>query len=196
MASTLVLTLPTAPNHPPTHPSSILAPTASLPGVNRGPHALTLTPHRHEDDLISFARLRNITILCYAPLAVGAKFGLLSNPAVVAVAAAHGVSPAQAVLKYDLQLTGGVVLPRSTNASHMQVYLRPKYVRSEIPSPLTYDKPTCRSEIPTPLSHDKPNRLENLAVASMTWSLSTAEMASLSSLPQKKIYATSCYPFC
>lgn len=114
-------------------------------------------PLWHEDDLISFARARNITILCYAPLAVGAKHGLLSNAAVLAVAAAHGVSAAQAVLKWDLQLTGGVVLPRSTNATHMA---------------------------------------ENLAVEGMNFTLSDAEMASLGSLPQQKLYATSCFPFC
>ena len=56
-----------------------------------------------------------------------------------------------------LQRHGGVVLPRSTNATHM---------------------------------------VENLAVVGMTWSLSPAEMASLSALPQTKLYQTSCYPWC
>jgi len=44
---TLVLTLPAAPNDPPTHPSSYPgAPTASLPGINRVLTGPTLTPHR------------------------------------------------------------------------------------------------------------------------------------------------------
>ena len=85
------------------------------------------------------------------------RFLLACAAALLAVAAAHSVSPAQAVLKWDLQLTGGVVLPRSTNATHMA---------------------------------------ENLAVEGMTWTLSDAEMASLGSLPQQKLYATSCYPWC
>lgn len=76
-------------------------------------------PFWHEDALIDFAVSKGIFILSYAPLAKGAAFGLLENAAVVAVAAAHGVTPAQAVLKWGLQRTGGAVLPRSTNSSHM-----------------------------------------------------------------------------
>jgi 2,5-diketo-D-gluconate reductase A len=76
-------------------------------------------PYWHEDSLIDFAVSKGITILSYAPLAKGAAFGLLEDAAVVAVAAAHGVTPAQAVLKWGLQRTGGAVLPRSTNSSHM-----------------------------------------------------------------------------
>jgi len=33
-------------------------------------------------------------------------------------------------------------------------------------------------------------------VLDMTWSLTAAEMASLGSLPQSKLYATSCFPWC
>ena len=114
-------------------------------------------PFWHEDELIDFAVSKGIFVLNYAPLAKGAANGLLSNPAVVAVAAAHGVTPAQAALKWGLQRTKGAVLPRSTNSTHMA---------------------------------------ENLAVLDMAWTLTDAEMASLASLPQKKLYATSCYPWC
>ena len=77
-------------------------------------------PYWHEDALIDFAIAQGIYILNYAPLAVGAKHGLLRDPAVLAVAAAHAVTPAQAVLRWGLQRTRGSVLPRSTNATHMR----------------------------------------------------------------------------
>ena len=51
---------------------------------------------------------------------MGAKYGLLSDPAVLAGAAAHpGALPAQVVLQWGLQRTNGTVLPRSTSAQHM-----------------------------------------------------------------------------
>jgi aryl-alcohol dehydrogenase-like predicted oxidoreductase len=38
----------------------------------------------------------------------------------MAGAAAHGVTPAQAALRWGLQRTRGVVIPRSANATHMR----------------------------------------------------------------------------
>jgi diketogulonate reductase-like aldo/keto reductase len=76
-------------------------------------------PYWHEDDLIDFCIAHNITVINYAPLAVSPAHGLLADPAVVAVAAAHGVTPAQAALRWGLQRTRGVVIPRSANATHM-----------------------------------------------------------------------------
>ena len=75
-------------------------------------------PYFHEDALIAFCKANNITVINYAPLAT-ARPALLAEPAVVAAAAAHGVTPAQVVLRWGLQFTGGVVIPRSANAAHM-----------------------------------------------------------------------------
>ena len=77
-------------------------------------------PFWHEDELIDFCLLHNITVINYAPLAVAPTHGLLTHPAVVAVASAHGVTPAQAALRWGLQKTAGVVIPRSSNSSHMR----------------------------------------------------------------------------
>ncbi len=43
----------------------------------------------------------------------------LGNPVLAGIAAAHGISPAQALLLWGLQRTQGVVIPRSANSSHM-----------------------------------------------------------------------------
>jgi len=113
-------------------------------------------PYWHEDAVLDFAISKNITIVNYAPLAVGSK-QLLSDPAVLAVAAAHGVSPATACLLWGAQRTGGILIPRSSNPAH---------------------------------------QAENLAALSLGVTLSPAEMASLSSLPQKKIFNVYCDPWC
>ena len=76
-------------------------------------------PYWHEDDLINFCIANNITVINYAPLALGTQYGLLSDPAVVAVAQNHQVTPAQAVLRWGLQKTQGIVIPRSANVTHM-----------------------------------------------------------------------------
>ena len=75
-------------------------------------------PYWHEDALLAFAASKNITIINYAPLATGSA-ALFAEPAVVSAAAAHGVTPAQVLLRWGLQKTGGVVIPRSSNAAHM-----------------------------------------------------------------------------
>ena len=76
-------------------------------------------PYWHEDALLDFCIRNNITLINYAPLAVSPSHGLLADPALVAVAAAHGVTPAQAALRWGLQRTRGVVIPRSANVTHM-----------------------------------------------------------------------------
>jgi len=84
------------------------------------PEALEIEIHPYflNTDLVNFALQRNITLLAYAPLAIGNKYGLLSEPVVLAAAAAHSCSPAQVILKWHWQYHGGIVLPRSTNSSH------------------------------------------------------------------------------
>lgn len=76
-------------------------------------------PYWHEDELIDFCIANNITVINYAPLALGTQYGLLTDPAVVAVAQNHQVTPAQAALRWGLQRTQGIVIPRSANSTHM-----------------------------------------------------------------------------
>ena len=82
---TLTLTLP-APNHPPTHPSSI-------PGINRGPHVLTLTPNRPPVE----GAIWIVTLSVASPAEVHAaiKTGLIAQQA--QAAALTAVAPRGAV---------------------------------------------------------------------------------------------------
>lgn len=84
------------------------------------PSALEVEVHPwwHEDALIDFCISKGITLINYAPVAL-AQPAYLSHPVLVAIAGAHGITPAQVLLLFGLQRTQGVVIPRSANASHM-----------------------------------------------------------------------------
>jgi diketogulonate reductase-like aldo/keto reductase len=86
------------------------------------PSALEVEVHPwwHEDALLDFCLANNITIIAYAPVGL-ATAEHLADPAVAAVAAAHpGMTPAQVLLRWALQRTRGVVIPRSANSTHMK----------------------------------------------------------------------------
>lgn len=83
-------------------------------------------PYWHEDDLIAFCQANGIVIINYAPVALASK-ALFAEPAVLATAVAHDATPAQVVLQWGLQKTGGVIIPRSANATHMAENLAVAY---------------------------------------------------------------------
>ena len=124
--------------------------TGAFPAANE----IEVHPYWHEDDTIRFCQAHNITIVNYAPVSMNNP-ALMKEPAVLAAAAAHGVTPAQVVIRWGLQFTGGVSIPRSANQQHMR---------------------------------------DNLAV--FGFELTPAEMASMSSYPQKKIFNVYCQPWC
>jgi len=111
-------------------------------------------PYWHEDDTIAFCKANNIAVVNYAPVSMNNP-ALMKEPAVLAAAAAHGVTPAQVVIRWGLQYTGGVSIPRSHDQQHMR---------------------------------------DN--VATFGFALTDAEMASLSTFPQKKIFNVYCQPWC
>ena len=59
---------------------------------------------------------RDVVTEAYSPLGVGR---LLDNPAVASVAQAHGKSPAQALIRWSIQL-GNVVIPRSASPERIR----------------------------------------------------------------------------
>ena len=86
------------------------------------PAALEVEVHPwwHEDALLDYCLAKGIAIINYAPLAL-AQQQHLSDPTLTAIAAAHAITPAQALLLWGLQRTQGVLIPRSANASHMKL---------------------------------------------------------------------------
>ncbi|WP_240649492.1 aldo/keto reductase [Streptomyces sp. Z26] len=91
--------------------------TGELPAVNQ----IELHPALPQDELRAFHADKGIVTQSWSPLGRGAN-GLLDDPAVTAAAEAHGVTPAQAVLRWHTQL-GAVPIPKSGDTDRQRANL-------------------------------------------------------------------------
>ena len=94
------------------HLQRLLDETGVLPSVNQ----IELSPYLQQAQLRAFHAEHGVVTEAWSPLAVRA--GLLEDPVITGVAAKHGVSPAQVVLRWHIQL-GNVVLTRSVTPSRI-----------------------------------------------------------------------------
>jgi diketogulonate reductase-like aldo/keto reductase len=77
-------------------------------------------PYYQEQDVVPFIREKGIVVQCWYPLGGrGHTAELLGDETIRAIAAAHGVSSAQVILRWDLQ-RGIVVIPGSSNPEHIK----------------------------------------------------------------------------
>jgi 2,5-diketo-D-gluconate reductase A len=83
--------------------------TGEFPAINQ----IELHPYLVQQELRDFHAANGIVTEAWSPLASGG-LGLLTDLAVQKVADAHGVTPAQAILRWHLQL-GNVVIPKSVH---------------------------------------------------------------------------------
>jgi len=74
-------------------------------------------PFLSQDRVLAACRQHGMAVVSYCPLARGAE--LFPEPAVTAVAARHGKTPAQIVLRWQVQQEGVVAIPRSSNAERI-----------------------------------------------------------------------------
>ncbi|HEU0192116.1 MAG TPA: aldo/keto reductase [Mycobacterium sp.] len=81
------------------------------PAVNQ----IELHPLLNQAELRKFHAEHNIVTEAYAPLALGR---LLDNPAVTSIAGEYGRTPAQVLIRWNLQL-GNVVISRSSQPEHI-----------------------------------------------------------------------------
>jgi len=100
-------------NHLPEHLDRIVADTGEVPAVDQ----IELHPAYQQRDVLAWAHAHGTTIEAWGPLGQG-KYPLFEDPAVVAAAQAHGVTPAQAVIRWHLQ-RGFVVFPKSSRKERM-----------------------------------------------------------------------------
>ncbi|MBD0418534.1 aldo/keto reductase [Streptomyces sp. TRM S81-3] len=90
--------------------------TGVLPSVNQ----IELHPLLPQDELRAFHERKGIRTESWSPLGHGSD--LLADPAVASVAEAHGVTPAQVVLRWHTQL-GAVPIPKSADRGRQRANL-------------------------------------------------------------------------
>ncbi|MFT4123374.1 MAG: aldo/keto reductase [Microbacteriaceae bacterium] len=95
-------------NHEPEHLDAIIAAASSVPAVNQ----VELHPAFQQRALRDYSARHGIAIESWGPLGQG-KYDLFGERAIAAAAAAHGVSPAQVVIRWHLQ-SGFIVFPKSS----------------------------------------------------------------------------------
>ncbi|MEU3737420.1 aldo/keto reductase [Streptomyces sp. NPDC032198] len=100
-------------NFLPEHLEQLLAETSVVPAVNQ----IELHPHLQQRASREFHAEQGIATEAWSPLGQGK--GLLEVPAIVAIARKHGRTPAQAVLRWHIQL-GNVVIPKSVTPSRIK----------------------------------------------------------------------------
>jgi len=93
-----------------------LARLAEESGVVPAVNQIELHPYLSQRELRAFHAERGIATEAWSPLGQGR--GLLDDPALVRIGAAHGRSAAQVVLRWHLQM-GNVVIPKSVTPSRI-----------------------------------------------------------------------------
>ena len=99
-------------NFTPAHLDAIIAATGVGPDVDQ----IQLSPYWTQHAARAYHLAHAIVTESYSP--IGRGLDLLSEPAVVAAAEAHGVTPAQAVLRWHTQ-QGLVAIPKSTSRERL-----------------------------------------------------------------------------
>ncbi|MGW5460330.1 aldo/keto reductase [Streptomyces sp. NPDC003996] len=103
-------------NFTPEHITRLEKETGVLPSVNQ----IELHPLFPQEELRAFHADKGIVTESWSPLGRGTA--LLDDPAVAAVAEAHGVSPAQVLLRWHLQV-GALPIPKSADPGRQRANL-------------------------------------------------------------------------
>jgi 2,5-diketo-D-gluconate reductase A len=94
------------------HLQRLFAETGTVPAVNQ----IELHPYFAQTELREFHAQHGIATEAWSPLAQGAA---LSDRTIVRIADRYGVTPAQLVLRWHLQL-GNIVIPKSANPTRIR----------------------------------------------------------------------------
>lgn len=102
-------------NFLPEHLDRLAAETDLVPSVNQ----IELHPSYQQHALTDLCRERSIAVEAYSPLGQGAD---LEHPSVTMIADKQGVTPAQVVLRWHLQL-GHIIIPKSVSPNRIRANL-------------------------------------------------------------------------
>ncbi len=94
------------------HLQRLIDETGEAPAINQ----IELHPYLQQAELRAFHAQHGIVTEAWSPLASGGD--VLTDETIVAVAQRHGVTPAQAIIRWHLQL-GNVVIPKSVTPSRI-----------------------------------------------------------------------------
>jgi 2,5-diketo-D-gluconate reductase A len=98
-------------NYSPEEIDALTGATGQVPQVNQVPWS----PSQHDPELLAALRHRGVVVEGYSPLR-GAR---LTAPALTAISEAHGVSAAQVILRWHVQM-GIVVIPKSVHRERIE----------------------------------------------------------------------------
>jgi 2,5-diketo-D-gluconate reductase A len=100
-------------NFQPSHLRRLLTETGEMPCLNQ----VELHPYLQQRELVGFHASHGIRTEAWSPLASGGA--VLDDPVVGLIAARHGVSPAQAILRWHVE-QGYVVIPKSVTPARIR----------------------------------------------------------------------------
>lgn len=99
-------------NFKPAHLDRLFAETTIRPVANQ----IQLSPYITRADHVAYDRAHDIVTVSWSPLGQGK--GLLDDPTLATIAANYGKTPAQIVLRWNVEL-GLVAIPRSSNPARL-----------------------------------------------------------------------------
>jgi 2,5-diketo-D-gluconate reductase A len=94
------------------HLERLTAETDIAPAVNQ----IELHPYFRNEDVSAYGQAHGIATEAWSPIAQGK---VLDDPSITAIAAKHGKSPAQIVLRWHIQ-RGNIVFPKSTTPARIK----------------------------------------------------------------------------
>lgn len=100
-------------NFKPAHLKRLAEKTSVVPAVNQ----IQLNPYVTREDHVPYHQEHGIATVSYSPIGKGGA--LLEDPVIVKIARAHGKTPAQAILRWHLQL-GYAPIPKSANVERLR----------------------------------------------------------------------------
>lgn len=101
-------------NFLPEHLERLHKETGEWPTVNQ----IELHPTWQQREVTAFCREHGIAVEAYSPMARGADLNA-GNGAIERIAAAHGVSPAQVILRWHIE-NGTIIIPKSVHAERQR----------------------------------------------------------------------------